>query len=70
MFTQVINTSQKEIVIEVPEEYRGHPVAVTVSEVPSEEAERYSFANALRFWKAHRRDLSRFTFHREEANER
>jgi len=35
-----------------------------------EASERYSFENALKFWNAHRVDLSGFTFNRDEANER
>ncbi|MDP4198861.1 MAG: hypothetical protein Q8922_15280 [Bacteroidota bacterium] len=30
---------------------------------------RYSFENALKFWKSHRVDLSTFEFDRAEANE-
>jgi hypothetical protein len=32
--------------------------------------DRYSFENAVKFWKSHRVDLSRFQFNRNEANER
>ncbi|MFI5201519.1 MAG: hypothetical protein ACHQNE_03960 [Candidatus Kapaibacterium sp.] len=35
-----------------------------------EKMNRYSFENALKFWKAHNVDLSQFKFDRDEANER
>ncbi len=34
------------------------------------ETSRYSFENALKFWSAHKTDLSHFKFDRDEANER
>jgi hypothetical protein len=70
MFTQVITAVQKPVFIDIPDEYLGHRLSVTVSEFTEEEASRYSIENALKFWNAHRVDLSHFKFDRDEANER
>ncbi len=73
MFTQVITPVKKPVIIDIPNEYLGHRLNITVSELPEEkagDADRYSFENAMKFWRAHRVDLSNFKFNREEANER
>ena len=70
MFTQEITPVKKPVIIDLPDEYLGHKLIVTVSETREEEANKYSFENALKFWADHRIDLSHFTFNRDEANER
>jgi hypothetical protein len=75
MFTQVITPVKKPVIIDIPDEYLGHRLNITVSELADEERtaddeNQYSFENALKFWRAHRVDLSNFKFDREEANER
>jgi hypothetical protein len=70
MFTQVITPVKKPVLIDIPDEYLGHRLSITISEFSEEETKRYSFENALKFWNAHRTDLSHFTFDRDEANER
>jgi hypothetical protein len=73
MFTQIITPHEKPVIIDIPDAYLGHRLNITVSELAEEkagDAERYSFENALKFWRSHRVDLSHFKFNREEANER
>ena len=70
MFTQVITPIEKPVFIDIPDEYLGHRLSIIVSEFGEEETNRYSFENALKFWKEHRVDLSNFKFNRDEANER
>jgi hypothetical protein len=70
MFTQVITPVKKPVLIDIPDEYLGHRLSITISEYSEEEAKRYSFENALKFWQDHHTDLSHFTFDRDEANER
>lgn len=80
MFTQVITPVKKPVVIDIPDEYLGHRLAITISELNGEELngeglkseipDRYSWENAVKFWRAHRVDLSNFKFDRDEANER
>jgi hypothetical protein len=62
MFTQVITPVQKQVIIDIPDEYLGHRLNITVSELPIEESDRYLKANRI--------DLSNFKFDRDEANER
>lgn len=70
MFTQTITPTTKPVLIDVPDEYMGHKLTVTISETYEEDGKKYSFENALKFWEKHQIDLSHFTFNREEANER
>jgi len=70
MFSQIITPIKKPVLLDIPDEYLGHPLTVTVSELGEGEASRYSFENAMKFWRDHRVDLSRFVFNRAEANER
>ena len=70
MFTQLITPIEKPVFIDVPDKYLGHRLRVTISDDSENEAKQYSFENALKFWNAHRVDLSNFKFDRDEANER
>ncbi len=73
MFTQVITPVKKPVIIDIPDEYLGHRLNITVSELAEEkpdDAERYSLENMMKFLRANRVDLSNFKFDRDEANER
>ena len=70
MFTQFITPHKKPVMIDVPDEYIGHRLSITISEASEKESKKYSFENAVRFWEKHRINLADFKFDRAEANER
>lgn len=69
MFTQIITPRKKRLEIELPEEYFGHRLSITVEQIDSPDTP-YSWARALKFWQRNRVDLSGFKFDRESANDR
>lgn len=75
MFTQEITPIAKPVVIDIPDEYLGRRLTVTVEEAgpPMDynlDPEKYTFENWMKFIHEHPVDLSDFKFDREEANER
>ncbi len=71
MYTQIITPTEESIVLEVPEELRGHTITVTMDEVVENGKKRFSSVEEyLSHFKAVRIDTKGWKFNRDEANER
>jgi hypothetical protein len=71
MYTQIITPTEESIVIEVPEELRGHTIKVTMDEVGENGKKQLSSVEEfLSQFKAVRIDTKGWKFNRDEANER
>ena len=76
MFTQIITTTEKSIILDVPEELRGHTIEVTLSDLGTNGATSpgnrvfSSVEEVHAHFKAIKLDLRGNKFDREEANRR
>jgi hypothetical protein len=71
MYTQIITPTEESIVLEVPEELRGHTITVTMDEVVENGKKQFSSVDEfLSHFQAVRIDTKGWKFNRDEANER
>ena len=71
MFTQIITPTEKSIVLEVPEELRGHTIEITMNDIGENGKKRFSSVEeVLSHFTAVRFDTKGWKFNRDEANER
>ncbi len=69
--TQIITTTDASIVLEVPEDLRGHTIEVTMNEIGENGKKRFSSIEEVQaHFKAVRIDTRGWKFDREEANRR